>query len=57
MKYTPNIHHRRLIRLKHYDYAQPGTYFITICTHNRQNLFAEIAQKSWLESPVHFPHV
>ncbi len=42
MNYDPNKHHRRSIRLKNYDYSQPGAYFITICTHNRQNLFGEI---------------
>ena len=30
---------RKPIRLPHYDYSQPGLYFITICTKNRQNLF------------------
>lgn len=24
-------HHRRSIRLKEYDYAQPGAYFVTVC--------------------------
>jgi REP element-mobilizing transposase RayT len=70
MKYNPDIHHRRSIRLKNYDYSQQSAYFITICTHNRQNLFGEIvdgamilneygkiAQQCWLEIPVHFPHV
>lgn len=42
MKYDPNKHHRRSIRLKGYDYSQPGEYFITICTHNREFLFGEI---------------
>jgi hypothetical protein len=42
MKYNPEIHHRRSIRLKHYDYSQPGAYFVTICTHNRECLFGEI---------------
>ncbi len=42
MKYNPNIHHRRSIRLKGYDYSQPGAYFITICTHQKECLFGEI---------------
>ena len=42
MKYDPEKHHRRSIRLKGYDYSQPGAYFITICTHQRQCLFGEI---------------
>ena len=42
MKYNPDIHHRRSIRLKGYDYSQAGLYFITICTQNRLHLFGEI---------------
>ncbi|MBX7154078.1 MAG: transposase [Candidatus Kapaibacterium sp.] len=33
---------RRSIRLKHYDYSQPGGYFITVCTHERNCLFGEV---------------
>lgn len=40
--YNPNIHHRKSIRLKGYDYSQAGLYFITICVYNRQCLFGEI---------------
>jgi REP element-mobilizing transposase RayT len=42
MSYNPNLHHRRSIRLKGYDYSQPGAYFVTICTHNRKCLFGAI---------------
>jgi len=42
MAFNPNIHHRRSIRLKGYDYSQAGLYFITICTHNRKCLFGKI---------------
>ena len=38
MKYDPQVHHRRSIRLPGYDYSQPGAYFVTICTHNRDLL-------------------
>jgi len=41
-KFNPNIHHRRSIRLKGYDYSQAGLYFVTICTQNRECLFGEI---------------
>jgi len=34
---------RRSIRLTEYDYAQPGAYFITICTNNRECLCGEMA--------------
>ena len=42
MKYNPDIHNRRSIRLKGYDYSQVGLYFITICTQNRECIFGEI---------------
>ena len=40
--YNPDIHHRHSIRLKGYDYASEGLYFVTICTQNRECLFGEI---------------
>ncbi|CAK8713892.1 Transposase IS200-like domain-containing protein [Candidatus Electronema halotolerans] len=43
MSYNPDIHHRRSIRLRGYDYSQAGVYFVTLCTHNRECLFGEIA--------------
>ena len=42
MKYNPQTHHRRSIRLKGYDYTRPGAYFITICTYQRIHIFGEI---------------
>jgi len=42
MTYDPNIHHRRSIRLKGYDYSQAGLYFITICTQDRVCLFGNV---------------
>lgn len=42
MKYNPEIHHRRSIRLKGYDYSQNGAYFITLCAQNKECLFGEI---------------
>jgi putative transposase len=42
MKYNPEIHHRRSIRLRGYDYSQNGLYFITIITKDRQNIFGSI---------------
>ena len=38
------IFDRRSIRLKGYDYSQPGSYFVTICTENRQCLFGNIVK-------------
>jgi REP element-mobilizing transposase RayT len=42
MRYNPNIHHRKSIRLKGYDYSQSGSYFVTICVQNRKCLFGAI---------------
>jgi REP element-mobilizing transposase RayT len=42
MVFNPQIHHRRSIRLKGYDYSQVGLYFITLCCQDRASLFGEI---------------
>ena len=42
MKYNPDKHHRRSIRLKGHDYAATAAYFITLCAYQRQCLFGEI---------------
>jgi len=60
-------HHRKTIRLREYDYSQPGEYFITICTHEKEYKFGEIvaeemrlsqegiiAQQFWQQIPRHF---
>ena len=69
-QYNPFIHHRRSIRLKGYDYAQEGLYFITICCFENKHLFGKImdgvmvlneagkvAENCWLEIPEHFKDV
>lgn len=33
---------RKNIRLKYYNYAEEGYYFITICTKNKMNLLGRI---------------
>ncbi len=61
---------RQSLRLKDYDYSQPGAYFVTIVAHNRICLFGEIAkgeivlskmgrivQAAWLELPKHYPFI
>lgn len=68
MTFNPDIHDRRSIRLKDYDYSQPGAYFVTICTNNKECLFGDvingaiqlnemgiIAQQCWNSIPEHFP--
>ena len=70
MKYDPDKHHRRSIRLKGYDYAGPGAYFVTICTQDRACFFGavadgemqlnnsgQIAKAAWDELPARFPSV
>jgi len=42
MAYNANQRRRRALRLKDYDYSQPGAYFITICMQHRACLFGEI---------------
>jgi REP element-mobilizing transposase RayT len=44
MKFDPEKHHRRSIRLPDYNYAQSGAYFVTICTHQKQCWFGDIKQ-------------
>ncbi len=44
MKYDPLIHLRRSIRLRDYDYSQPGMYLVTIVTHQRECLFGEVVE-------------
>lgn len=33
---------RKPVRLKEYDYSNPGYYYVTICTFNRIELFGRI---------------
>lgn len=42
MKFNPEIHRRRSIRLQDYDYSRIGAYFITICVQNQSCLFGKI---------------
>lgn len=46
-----NKHRRRSIRLRGYDYSQPGAYFVTIVTHDRECLFGEIVEGQMRLSP------
>lgn len=70
MAYVPDRHNRRSIRLKEYDYAQPGAYFVTICTKNHTHLFGEInddvmwlnshgriIQDTWDDLPNHYSNI
>ncbi|MBN1453718.1 MAG: hypothetical protein JW963_22080 [Anaerolineales bacterium] len=62
MKYDPQKHHRRSIRLKGYDYTQPGAYFVTICTKNRECVLDDpivnaIIHDVWYALPSWFPTI
>ena len=70
MESNQRLRHRRLTRLKEYDYSKPGGYFITICTKNRScflgeidndrmilNHYGEIVRLSWLELPEPYHNV
>ena len=61
---------RPSLRLRNYDYTQPGAYFVTICTLDRVSLFGEIrdgamhlndagkmVQATWEELPQRFAHI
>ena len=65
-----NLHHRKSIRLKEYNYSLPGEYFITICTYKRDCLFGEIirgemhlnplgliVQEEWLKTQIIRPEI
>jgi REP element-mobilizing transposase RayT len=70
VKFDPQKHHRHSIRLKGFDYASAGGYFVTVVTWHRECLFGqitnremilsrygEIVQKWWHEIPIHFSNV
>ena len=44
MSYDPEIHHRRSVRLKGYDYRRQGMYFVTVCLHGRVPHFGEVVE-------------
>ena len=48
MKYNPDIHHRKSIRLKEYDYSENGVYFVTICVQNRECRFGKIKESKMI---------
>jgi putative transposase len=52
MKYQTDIHHRRSLRLKNYDYAQAGVYFVSICAQSRACLFGNIVNEEMVLNVV-----
>ena len=70
MKYDPQKHHRRSIRLEGYDYSNAGAYFVTIVAWRREMLFGDIVdgeinlnrngyivRDDWFDLPNHYRHV
>jgi putative transposase len=70
MRYDPFKYHRRSIRLKGYDYGQPGAYFITLCLQDNScllgqavdvemiaNAAGEMIYHEWLALPDRFETV
>lgn len=51
MPYDQTPHNRRSIRLKGYDYAQQGRYFITIVAQNRIHRFGRVVDEQMVLSP------
>ena len=54
--HDPPRNRRRSIRLKDWDYTFPGSYFVTICTHRKRNIFddpilRDIAENTWHRIP------
>jgi putative transposase len=70
MNHKPERYHRRSIRLKGYDYAQAGAYFVSLVSQCRDCLFGEVVdgkarlndagrmvQLIWDEIPANYPGV
>ena len=70
VKYDPQKHHRRSIRLKGYDYSQAGAYYVIVVAWHRECLFGEIvnkemvlsgfglvAKQQWEKLPKRFPNI
>ncbi|MFN0157615.1 MAG: transposase, partial [Bacteroidota bacterium] len=58
---------RNSLRLKGFDYSEPGGYFVTICTYERRCVLGEVAdgrmilsdegkavENAWKQIPDHF---
>ena len=70
MKYDPQVHHRRSIRLTRYNYSSPGAYFVTICAFGKHCIFGKvvhdqmrendcgrIVREQWLDTPRIRPQI
>ncbi len=71
MAYNPLKHHRRSTRLRGFDYASPGAYFVTVCVENgtrasgklvapgamKHNWCGEIILAQWESLSLAYPHL
>lgn len=70
VKINPPKYTRRSPRLSGYDYSLPGAYFITLVTHQRENLFGEVVDgemrlnrsgkivvRALKDLSLHYPHI
>ncbi|MBI4165468.1 MAG: transposase [Acidobacteria bacterium] len=68
--YDCEIHHRRSIRLRGYDYSCAGAYFVTVCVAGMERAlsritedglelteFGQIVRGCWKALPKHYAHV
>ncbi len=70
MRYDPQHHHRRSVRLQGWDYAHAVAYFVTVCVQSRRCVLGDVAEgemqmNAWGEIvagyrqnlPNHFPNI
>jgi len=68
--YDPEKHDRKAMRLKGFKYSWAGSYFVTICSHNRKCIFGsvvnekmylneigQILHEEWLALPDRYPYI
>ena len=46
-----NLPKRKPTRLKYFDYSQNGSYFVTICTHNKEHILSNIVGEGFHALP------
>ena len=69
-RYNPDMHYRRSVRLRGYDYTHAGAYYVTIVAQDRVFLFGEVVgenvrlgeagvmvQAVWEALPHRFPSI
>ena len=69
-RYNPDMHYRRSVRLRGYDYTHAGAYYVTIVAQDRVCLFGEVVgenvrlgeagvmvQAVWEALPHRFPSI